>query len=146
MKWQFQEDHTFEHRVSESQKIRSRYPDRIPVIVERAENSNIENIDKRKYLVPNDITVAQFMWIIRKRKYSKQKILSISKSSCFQKNFTFLKILLHHFFFSGIDLPAEKAIFLFVDKIVPQSSWTMGELYRQTFKMKPKVLFFETQI
>jgi len=95
MKWQFQEDHSFEHRVSESQKIRSRYPDRIPVIVERAENSNIENIDKRKYLVPNDITVAQFMWIIRKR----------------------------------IDLPAEKAIFLFVDKIVPQSSWTMGELY-----------------
>ena len=78
MKWQFQEDHTFEHRVSESQKIRSRYPDRIPVIVERAENSNIENIDKRKYLVPNDITVAQFMWIIRKRKYSKQKILPYS--------------------------------------------------------------------
>ena len=73
MKWQFQEDHSFEHRVSESQKIRSRYPDRIPVIVERAENSNIENIDKRKYLVPNDITVAQFMWIIRKRKYISQR-------------------------------------------------------------------------
>ena len=133
-----------------SQKIRSRYPDRIPVIVERAENSNIENIDKRKYLVPNDITVAQFMWIIRKRKYSKQKIFhsSISPSQVVFKKITFLKILLHHFFFffSGIDLPAEKAIFLFVDKIVPQSSWTMGELYRQTFKMKPKVSFFETQI
>jgi len=96
MKWQFQEDHEFDSRVQESQKIRSRYPDRIPVIVERAENSTIDVIDKRKYLVPNDITVAQFMWIIRKR----------------------------------IDLSPEKAIFLFVDKIVPQSSWTMGELYQ----------------
>ena len=28
-----------------------------------------------------------------------------------------------------IDLAPEKAIFLFVDRIVPQSSWTMGELY-----------------
>lgn len=97
MKWQFQEDHTLEHRITEAQKIRTRYPDRIPVIVERADNSEIEMIDKRKYLVPNDITVAQFMWIIRKR----------------------------------IDLAPEKAIFLFVDKIVPQSSWTMGELYNQ---------------
>lgn len=95
MKWQFQEDHTLEHRINEAQKIRTRYPDRIPVIVERAENSTIEMIDKRKYLVPNDITVAQFMWIIRKR----------------------------------IELPSEKAIFLFVNRIVPQSSWSMGELY-----------------
>ena len=49
MKWQFQEDHTLEHRITESQKIRTRYPDRIPVIVERADNSEIEMIDKRKY-------------------------------------------------------------------------------------------------
>jgi len=95
MKWQFKDDHTFDHRREESAKIRGRYPDRIPVIVEKADGSSIESIDKRKYLVPNDITVAQFMWIIRKR----------------------------------IDVPPEKAIFLFVDKIVPQSSWTMGELY-----------------
>merc|ERR1712209_104544 len=97
MKWQFKEDHTFDQRCAESQKIRQKYPDRIPVIVQKVENSNIEKIDKRKYLVPADITAAQFMWIIRKR----------------------------------INLPSERAIFLFVDKMVPQSSWTMGELYEQ---------------
>uniref|UniRef100_A0A3P9NW78 Gamma-aminobutyric acid receptor-associated protein-like 2 n=1 Tax=Poecilia reticulata TaxID=8081 RepID=A0A3P9NW78_POERE len=84
-----------EHRCLESTKIRSKYPDRVPVIVEKVSGSQIVDIDKRKYLVPSDITVAQFMWIIRKR----------------------------------IQLPSEKAIFLFVDKTVPQSSITMGQLY-----------------
>ena len=55
--------------------------------MEKVSGSQIVDIDKRKYLVPSDITVAQFMWIIRKR----------------------------------IQLPSEKAIFLFVDKTVPQS-------------------------
>lgn len=76
-----------EHRMQESNKIRSKYPDRIPVVVEKAPNSQIQDIDKRKFLVPNDISVAQFMWIIRRR----------------------------------IQLPAEKAIFLFVGKVLPQS-------------------------
>lgn len=64
------------------------------VIVEKVSGSQIVDIDKRKYLVPSDITVAQFMWIIRKR----------------------------------IQLPSEKAIFLFVDKTVPQSRWGPGRL------------------
>jgi len=87
MKWQFKEDHTLDQRQQESNKIRQKYPDRIPVIVQKVEGSQIEKIDKRKYLVPADITAAQFMWIIRKR----------------------------------INLPSERAIFLFVDKMVPQS-------------------------
>ncbi|XP_021264458.1 gamma-aminobutyric acid receptor-associated protein-like 2 isoform X2 [Numida meleagris] len=87
MKWMFKEDHALEHRCVESAKIRAKYPDRVPVIVEKVSGSQIVDIDKRKYLVPSDITVAQFMWIIRKR----------------------------------IQLPSEKAIFLFVDKTVPQS-------------------------
>jgi hypothetical protein len=37
------------------------------VIVEKDPKSHIQDIDKRKFLVPNDISVAQFMWIIRKR-------------------------------------------------------------------------------
>ena len=43
--------YTLDQRVAESQKIRQKYPDRIPVIVQKVENSNIEKIDKRKYLV-----------------------------------------------------------------------------------------------
>jgi GABA(A) receptor-associated protein len=64
-------------------------------VVEKVPNSQIPEIDKRKFLVPNDISVAQFMWIIRKR----------------------------------IQLQSEKAIFLFVNKTIPQSSANMGQIY-----------------
>ena len=37
------------------------------MIVEKVFGSQIVDINRRKYLVPSDITVAQFMWIIRKR-------------------------------------------------------------------------------
>jgi len=95
MKFKFREENNLEQRKSEAEKIRNKYPDRIPVVVERVPNSQIPEIDKRKFLVPNDISVAQFMWIIRKR----------------------------------IQLPSEKAIFLFVNKTIPQSSSTMGQIY-----------------
>ena len=42
--------------MAESSKIRSKYPDRIPVIVQKVETSNIERIDKRKYLVSVVVT------------------------------------------------------------------------------------------
>nr|CUU99738.1 hypothetical transcript [Hymenolepis microstoma] len=86
-----------DERLNDATKIKRKYPDRIPVIVERHPGSQINDLDKHKFLVPNDITVAQFMWIIRKR----------------------------------LQLPAEKALFLFFDDFVPQSSWTMGQLYNE---------------
>lgn len=97
MKWKFKEMHPFVERKKESEKIRAKYPDRIPVIVEKALGSNIQEIDKRKYLVPSDISIAQFMWIIRQR----------------------------------IQLSPEKAIFLFVGKVLPQSSANISEIYEE---------------
>jgi GABA(A) receptor-associated protein len=58
---------TLEKRKAESERIRSKYPDRIPVICEKAEKSNIPDIDKKKYLVPSDLTVGQFVYVIRRR-------------------------------------------------------------------------------
>ena len=37
------------------------------VICEKAAHSDISDIDKRKYLVPADLTVGQFIIVIRKR-------------------------------------------------------------------------------
>ena len=34
-----------------------KYNDRIPVICEKNDKSDIDTIDKKKYLVPNDLTV-----------------------------------------------------------------------------------------
>ncbi|VDM26088.1 unnamed protein product [Hydatigera taeniaeformis] len=67
MKFNFKESRSFDERLNDATKIKQKYPDRIPVIVERHPGSQINDLDKHKFLVPNDITVAQFMWIIRKR-------------------------------------------------------------------------------
>jgi GABA(A) receptor-associated protein len=54
-------------RKSEAERIRAKYPDRVPVICEKADRSDIPDIDKKKYLVPADLTVGQFHYVIRKR-------------------------------------------------------------------------------
>jgi GABA(A) receptor-associated protein len=59
--------HHAEKRKSEAERIRSKYPDRVPVICEKADRSDIPDIDKKKYLVPADLTVGQFHYVIRKR-------------------------------------------------------------------------------
>lgn len=58
---------SFDNRLKESNKILTKYPDRIPIIVERVKKSDLPIIDKSKYLVPKDMTVSQFFFIIRKR-------------------------------------------------------------------------------
>jgi len=67
MKWQYKEEHAFEKRRAEGEKIRRKYPDRVPVIVEKAPKARIGDLDKKKYLVPSDLTVGQFYFLIRKR-------------------------------------------------------------------------------
>ena len=63
----FKQLKSFEKRKNESKHIRLKYPDRIPIICEKGKDNNIKDIDKNKYLVPADLTVGQFIYIIRKR-------------------------------------------------------------------------------
>ncbi len=58
--------HNFDTRFEESQRILHKYPDRIPIICEPSKTSSPQ-IDKTKYLVPRDLTVGQFLYVIRKR-------------------------------------------------------------------------------
>merc|ERR1712211_137494 len=60
MKWQYKEEHPFEKRRAEGEKIRRKYPDSVPVIVEKSPKARIGDLDKKKYLVPSDLTVGQF--------------------------------------------------------------------------------------
>ena len=64
---EFKKDFEFEERKSEALRIKEKYKDKIPIIVEKSIKSDIKDLDKKKYLVPNDITVGQFVYIIRKR-------------------------------------------------------------------------------
>ncbi|XP_072956584.1 autophagy-related protein 8f-like [Typha angustifolia] len=81
----FKQEHDLEKRKADSAKIKNKYPDRVPVIVEKADRSDVPSIDKRKYLVPSNLTLGQFVYVIRKR----------------------------------INLTADKAIFMFVDNVLP---------------------------
>jgi GABA(A) receptor-associated protein len=63
----FCQEHTLEQRKNEANRIREKYPERVPVICERSERSDVMDIDKKKYLVPSDLTVGQFVYVIRKR-------------------------------------------------------------------------------
>lgn len=95
MSSKFKDEFAFEKRRQEAEHIRQKYPDRIPCIVEKAEKSDVPQIDKKKYLVPSDLTVGQFVYVIRKR----------------------------------IKLQPEKAIFIFINNVLPPSSSLMSLIY-----------------
>lgn len=67
MRFSYKEENDFSKRKAEGEKIRKKYPDRVPVIVEKAPKARIGELDKKKYLVPSDLTVGQFYFLIRKR-------------------------------------------------------------------------------
>lgn len=73
------------------------------VICEKVEKSDIATIDKKKYLVPADLTVGQFVYVIRKR----------------------------------IKLSPEKAIFIFVDEVLPPTAALMSSIYEEHKVWKP---------
>jgi len=64
----FKEQKSLQERKDESSKVREKYQDRVPIICEK---SNVEKdlpfIDKNKYLVPADLTVSQFVMVVRNR-------------------------------------------------------------------------------
>ena len=62
----FKSKHSFEKRKGESERIISQYPTRIPLIVERY-NKSLPQIDRKKYLVPEDLSMTNLLYVIRKR-------------------------------------------------------------------------------
>jgi len=58
---------TAAERRAEGDRIRGKYHDRVPVIVERDEHSDVPSVDKHQYLVPSDLTLGQLNRVLRKR-------------------------------------------------------------------------------
>ncbi|KAL5063140.1 hypothetical protein RYX36_024877 [Vicia faba] len=59
----FKTQHPFERRQAESIRIRDKHPDRVPAIAEKAERSDIIDIDNKRYLVPADWSVGPFVYV-----------------------------------------------------------------------------------
>ena len=94
----YKEELSFEVRCAESARVRTKFPSRVAVIVEPGPGAEglavTTEAKKRKYLVPNDMTVGQFIYTLRKR----------------------------------FSLPPEKAIFVFIDKVLPPTAELMSVL------------------
>lgn len=93
----FRSNYSFVDRKNETQMILLKYPDRIPIICEKSlkASNDCPDIDKKKYLVPNDLTVGQFIYVIRRR----------------------------------LRLTPEKAIYLFINNMIPSTSDLLYEIY-----------------
>jgi GABA(A) receptor-associated protein len=63
----FKKIYSTDDRIKESERLKQKYPNRIPIILDKDSSSDIQNIDKHKYLVPDDYSVGQFLFLIRKR-------------------------------------------------------------------------------
>merc|ERR1719464_616293 len=61
-----QEAVPFEKRSAEAKRILAKYPDRIPVICEKAPRSDLPDIEKKKFLVPGTMLIGEFKYIIHK--------------------------------------------------------------------------------
>lgn len=62
----FKNGHLLRVRKAESARIRLKHPNKIPVICEKISNDRLVDLPNKKFLVPSDITIGQFVYILRK--------------------------------------------------------------------------------
>ncbi len=64
----FKDEFSLAQRQEQIRKITSKYPDRLPVVIERNKNSReAPPIGKRKFLIPYDTTIGELCWIVRRQ-------------------------------------------------------------------------------
>ena len=110
----FRDKFPFQKRLDESTRIMEKYPDRVPIICEKWGNdSEIPDIDRKKYLVPKDLTVTEFIYIIRKRLYN----------------------------INPVEFTSDKALYFFVNgSCMPITNQTINMLYEK-YKDDDKFLY-----
>merc|ERR1719458_885215 len=99
----FQQGVPIETRCAEARRIAEKYPDRVPVICERAPRSDLPEIGKKKFLVPAGMLCGELKYIIQK--HLKQT--------------------------SGASAPSDQTIYLFVGSTAPKTGALMSEIYEQ---------------
>ncbi|OWM67379.1 hypothetical protein CDL15_Pgr000831 [Punica granatum] len=63
----FKEEFPLDKRVEESKSVIVKYPDRVPVIIERYSRTDLPEMEKKKFLVPRDMSVGQFIHLLSSR-------------------------------------------------------------------------------
>jgi GABA(A) receptor-associated protein len=99
--YEFKMQHSFDKRKEESDRLRNKHPEKIPIIMEKSNTLHIEMVDskaiiKQKYLIQKDLTIGQLIFIIRRQ----------------------------------IKLDPSQSLFVFIDnKHIPSTSATLEEVY-----------------
>lgn len=62
---EFDKKYSIDKRINEVDRLHLKYPDRIPVIITAIDNKQ-PVIKKNKFLVPDDLSVGQFIYVIKK--------------------------------------------------------------------------------
>jgi GABA(A) receptor-associated protein len=64
----FKQQFQFQARQIEAERILKKYGnERVPVIVDMSQQCTLAPLDNRKFLVPRNLTVGQFIFVLRKR-------------------------------------------------------------------------------
>uniref|UniRef100_A0A5S6R2A6 Protein lgg n=1 Tax=Trichuris muris TaxID=70415 RepID=A0A5S6R2A6_TRIMR len=64
----FRERRPYGVRVREVEDIRRKYPDKVPVVIERFDGERyLPLLDRCKFLVPDHVTMTELMQIVRRR-------------------------------------------------------------------------------
>ena len=71
----FKETNTLHERITESNRIRAKYPTHIPVIINW--DSKFGSINKHKFLVPSDVSASHLLFSVKKQMNEFKSSLSI---------------------------------------------------------------------
>ena len=63
----FKTNKKFYQRYEESKLTTKKYPGKLPIIINRHKLSKLPNIEKYKFLVSEDLTIGQLLFIIKKQ-------------------------------------------------------------------------------
>ncbi len=79
----------------EADKIRAKYPGKIPIFVTRASSArDMPDLPKHKFLAPSHLSVGQFIWVIRRQMtLPPEKALFIFVNNTLPTSSTFLSEL-----------------------------------------------------
>lgn len=121
----FKQQYTLEQRLHKINRIFERYPDRVPIVIEKINEGGLKevspasqrstsekpasprSIEKKIFLVRCEVTICQFSLILRKK----------------------------------IELTPEKGLFLFIGGIIPSNSSILGDLYHQNKNLEDNFLY-----
>ncbi|CAF0877691.1 unnamed protein product [Brachionus calyciflorus] len=107
MRIEYKEKNSLEKRLRDSQELLKKYPDRVPIVLEKRKNrswnpfhhetNGLIELKNNKFLAPKDLTVGQFFHIVRK----------------------------------NLNLRPDEALYFFINNKMPLLTASLGSIYRE---------------